>query len=346
MLTAIRRTFLAVNRRQTNRSKWNSCKPCLDALDPRLVPTTNLYVTQGGDSGAGSLRAALASVFDNDPTVIHIEVSEIGTDSELFVPESGIVEIVGENGKTDIHPNEGEEHSFRGMSLGIGDGGTFELNNLSFTNFAATGAGMDADGGAVLNDGTLTVVNCFFAGNTAPGNGGALASLGLDLTVSDSSFGSGSDPEGRNVGYYGGAIYFAPNGGVNSLEVSHCFFTNNQGTYGGAIASITNGTTYIGGGSVFAINGAPQGGAIWIEGGIQQVVDSQFEMNSALAGGFGPPADGIVYMGVAASVWTDGLNFDGTNSANYDVVIEAPQSTSSIFMGGNIYDTDPPYIIR
>jgi predicted outer membrane repeat protein len=157
------------------------------------------------------LRAALAAIPDNDPTTIHIQVEEIVLESALSAPETGIVNIIGEatGGPTVIHPASGHEHEFRFLTAGVGNNGHFLLKNLGAHSFGTTG-----DGGAILALGELTLEDCGFSDNVAGGNGGAVASVGLDLTIINSGFGGSSQGEWNIAGNYGGAVYFAPAGGV------------------------------------------------------------------------------------------------------------------------------------
>jgi predicted outer membrane repeat protein len=293
----------------------------LDELESRDAPVTDLYVTSSADSGPGTLRAAVAAIFDNDPTTIHIQVSAIALESEIICAETGVVEFVGETPfPVNIHPAGGFEHDFRFMTIGIGNGGNFLLDNLQISDF-----GTSANGGAVWNRGTLTVAGCHFASNFSGGNGGAIASTGLNLTLLESSFAD-------NVADLGGAVYFVP-AGVNTLEVTDSEFQHNIAELGGGIYTSTQGTTDIED-SHFHLNVAVNGAAIYHYGGILQIVgdptpileDPGFawiSYNDATA-----PSGAAVYTLLAASIYIDcPIKF---NLSLYDVVIDDPQSLYTI----------------
>jgi predicted outer membrane repeat protein len=132
--------------------------------------------------------------------------------------------------------------------------------NVNFTD----GGGYDIDdGGAIDNDGTLTVRGGIFSGNTTD--------------------------------EYGGAIY-----NVGQLTVSHATFTGNLAPYGGALYNDSNASIY---GSSFTWNGAPtlygspddsDGGAIYNDDYVD-ISGSGFLANSA--GGYGGAIynDGLLF---------------------------------------------------
>ena len=158
---------------------------------------------------------------------------------------------------------------------GTGTNWIFHINsgiNLTITNLTITN-GNSNYGGAIYNDGTLTVDNSTFTNNTATdyGGGGAIVNEGT-LNVTDSNF------EGNNAGV-AGALY---NYGGN-LNIIDSTFTNNIAQYGGAI--INDGTLTVDN-STFTNNTATSGGgAIYNFDGTLTVKSSTFTNNSANRGG-------------------------------------------------------------
>jgi CSLREA domain-containing protein len=107
------------------------------------------------------------------------------------------------------------------------------------------------DGGAILNQGTLTLNHCSFNGNTATGNGGAVLSRNPSstLTVYNSDFND-------NRAAYGGGIWSHN----QEIQVSHSRFGHNVARiYGGGIAAYETPTIAIAH-STFEANSAQQGG--------------------------------------------------------------------------------------
>ncbi|MGF7119222.1 chitobiase/beta-hexosaminidase C-terminal domain-containing protein [Methanobacterium oryzae] len=168
----------------------------------------------------------------------------------------------------------------------INQGITVVLNNLTLK-----GGNTANNGGAIKNNGNLTVTNCTFTNNSAQGEGSAIGNLGA-LTVIGSTF-------TRNTANWAGAIY---NNGV--ATINSCTFTYNYATHGSAIhnyASLNvtnsnfsgNNATNNGGaihnqgnlnlkGCIFTKNVASQdGGAIYCYYGTLNVINSSFTNNTA-----------------------------------------------------------------
>ncbi|WP_296989986.1 autotransporter domain-containing protein [uncultured Desulfovibrio sp.] len=101
------------------------------------------------------------------------------------------------------------------------------IADSTFTENLATGT--TAQGGAIYNEGTLTVEGSTFTGNKAKGTngwGGAIYNAGT-LTVDGTRF------ENNTASAQGGAIYVHPKA---ELDVTNSYFKGNGGTAGGAIA--------------------------------------------------------------------------------------------------------------
>ncbi len=182
--------------------------------------------------------------------------------------ESGIntntnMSIIGENQQNTIinGTNSNGDPIFH-----IAPGVNVNISNLTFTQ------GQNRNlGGAIYNEGTLTVTNSMFENNEAD-CGGAICNYEGTLTVSNSTF------VGNNAPDVGGAIY---NGG--DVAVISSTFVDNSADVGGAIynggdMTVTN--------SMFVGNNATSyaAGAIY-NGGDVAVISSTFVDNSADVGG-------------------------------------------------------------
>jgi hypothetical protein len=169
-----------------------------------------------------------------------------GTDNTQITINNNMT-IKGESQKNTIINGTGTNWIFY-----VPSGITLNILNLTLTN------GTKTSGGAIENDGTLTVTNSSFIGNiVGHGYGGAICNSGT-LTVTDSNFlnntsnhlaGAIANEDGtltvtssifnsNTATYEGGAIY--DYGGT--LTVTGNTFTGNIATYGGAIynAGIAN----------------------------------------------------------------------------------------------------------
>lgn len=118
----------------------------------------------------------------------------------------------------------------------VGGGAVVFLNNMMISN-GNTGA----NGGGILNQGTLTVTNCTLSGNRAA-SGGAARNEGGTLSLTDCTL-SG------NVGVTGGGALMA-NGGTTTAF--NCTMVGNQETDTGAGSG--GGVSHINSGNVFLTN--------------------------------------------------------------------------------------------
>jgi predicted outer membrane repeat protein len=329
MISAIRRAKFWNRQSRGRPHPMRRCRLDLDALEPRDVPAT-LHVTNGDDSGPGSLRAALDEM-NNGPLmnqlveiVIDEGVTDIQLESQLYAYNSAGVVIEGvSEGRVHIHPVAGSEGAFRFLTSGLGNSGVSTLLHLAVTDF-----GTNENGGALLNLGTLTVDDCWFQRNVAGGNGGAIASTGFNLTIEESLFGGAFQWDGNTAAGVGGAIWFAP-AGVNNLTVTDSQFGSNIASLGGGIYTVTLGTTDIEI-TFFVYNTATTGAAIFHEGGILQIVGNpefwHITFNYAASGG------AAVYTVGAASIYIDCdiryTQFEDT----WDLYVAAPQSEETIYI--------------
>ena len=186
---------------------------------------------------------------------------------------------------------DGKGHTIDAKNLGrifsIGEGFTVTLTNATLIN------GKADKGGAIYNDGSLTLSDVKLSDNAADSYGGAVFNNG-ELVVSDSVFDSNDvlNRGSASVDYGGAAIYNWYDG---TLTVSGSNFTNNIKNYKngdnlvGAITTIGNATVI---GSNFVNNSGRWGGAISATGAELRknsstltVSNTIFKDNSALYAG-------------------------------------------------------------
>lgn len=120
-------------------------------------------------------------------------------------------------------------------TVALFDGLTLASGNTNFT------------GGAVRNNGTLTVANSTFSGNSASYDGGAIANYDA-LTVANSTF------SGNSAFVNGGAIF--SNSGT--LTVTNSTFFGNSAEFGGAIYNNNSTVTVVN--NIFSGNSASSSG--------------------------------------------------------------------------------------
>jgi hypothetical protein len=251
--------------------------PRLEPLEGRDVPST-LTVLNNHDSGAGSLRHAIAHAQDGDTIVF-----DPGLIGQTITLTSGQLKI-----KTSVDiegPGAGKLAVSGGDAFRVFDvkeGLTVAIGGLTITHGRAVGG---KGGGGVLNLGsTLALRNDVLSCNAAFGDvaqGGAVSNQnGGSLTVVDSTFIGNRAVANTEGGLgFGGGLF---NGSfTNTIEthatVSGCTFLDNRavGGDGGIVRGFFN-------------VGSANGGGIENEtGGTLTVEDSTFIANQAIAGNGG-----------------------------------------------------------
>lgn len=252
-----------------------------------------IVVTNKNDSGAGSLRSAVASAAVGDtirfnPTLISAGSGTINLLTDIQV--SNNIVIKGLYNASDTLYISGQ-NTTRLLTFYAN---LVKLDSLTLINGRAASGGNYNNGGALyFSSFTATVEikhsvirNCY-----AQSKGGAILFTGGDLSVSDCNI------QGNTAVSDGGAIYFQIGG---NLFVSHSVFNGNtSGNNGGAVCFNGGSTSYcevIGSG--FAGNGATQEGGAIYHYGRNFIMDSTRIYNNT-SGGL---RKGIVYLSVGATI--------------------------------------------
>ena len=211
---------------------------------------------------------------------------------------------------------DGKGHTIDARDLGrifsIGEGFTVTLTNATLIN------GRAVEGGAIYNDGSLTLSDVKLSDNAADSYGGAVFNNG-QLVVSDSVFDSNDivNRGSASVDYGGAAIYnwkegtlkvtnsnFTNNiknykngdnlvGAITTIgnaTVSGSNFVNNSGRWGGAISATgaelrKNSSTLTVSNTIFRDNAALYAGAVYIWGSNYNIADCVFDNNTAFGKG-------------------------------------------------------------
>ncbi|MGO9605594.1 MAG: choice-of-anchor Q domain-containing protein [Candidatus Binataceae bacterium] len=173
--------------------------------------------------------------------------------------------------------------NFRVPIMIINSGATVTLQNLTFFegySSPPTPDGTSHDGGAIHNDGTLTITNCTLSSNQA--NGGA---------------NTGSGPGGSG---YGGAIF---NGVSATLTITNSTLSSNM----------------VGGGGSFppAPGGDGDGGALYNNGGTVTITNVTFSGNEAYSAGTGQGQGGAIANFGGGTVTVTNATFSGNQATIY-----------------------------
>lgn len=185
-----------------------------------------IVVTNTNDSGAGSLRQAIADAVDDDVIVFDPCLS-----GGVVTLESGEIAISGKRIIIDAT-------ALDGRLLDVDAGNAFRIFNIDSTadltvlKLALTDGFADAgDGGAILNRGSLQMIDCEVRGNEVGGasrNGGGIANDGGTLAMWR-CFVFVNEASG-----FGGGI-FNQNGG--SVTLRDCEIRGNRAELGGGVFS-------------------------------------------------------------------------------------------------------------
>ena len=179
---------------------------------------SDITVTNNADTGAGSLRQAIANVCVSG--VIRFDATyfsaarTITLDSELSIAKNLTIDgadvaspIISGNNTVRVFNITSSNVTLNNLSISNGssatDGGGIynDGSTLTITNSTLSGNSAIRDGGGIANGGVLTVTNSTLSGNSASRNGGGIANGGT-LTVTNSTL-SGNSASPSNGGIYG-----------------------------------------------------------------------------------------------------------------------------------------------
>ena len=319
------------NVRNRNVTKLGSASKGLVGTSHGL-PANIIPVTNTNDSGAGSLRDALAGANDGDT----IDATGISGTISLTSGELQITHAVTINGP-------GPE------SLLVVGGGARVFDNLASDVtisgfFIAGGSAPGDNGGGILNEGgnfaTLRLINCIVAGNSADFGGGIFNFNGT-LTVDKCTFNS------NQAAFSGGAIANSAFDGAAKLIVTNStlsfnFANGNDGAGGGivngaggsafSVASVIVSNSTLSGNSAIGNGGAIANAADVGQFAKVKITNSTISDNSA---GFNANGDSIYNAGAAElKIGSTILNLNQHIGKN---IFNAGRATS---LGYNLSDDD------
>jgi hypothetical protein len=224
-------------------------------------------VINTNDSGAGSLRQAIYDALPGDTITFDLSlagqtiplISQIDIDTGLTIDGSGLnpgIEISGNLG-TRIFYITSKNDTVTLQSLLLRDGRD----------------GSGSGGGAIFNDGNLTVSNSTLINNATTGHGGAIYSR-FSLNINNSTFVSNNAASGGAI-YIAGGIFLTPN---STNTIANSTFVSNQANaangLGGGVFNYGSGNNYPGEpinilvNNTFSENGAYSGGGLYSWGNL------------------------------------------------------------------------------
>jgi hypothetical protein len=288
-------------------------------MEDRLAPST-VTVLNTHDGGGGSLRAALNSAHNGD-TIAFSNSTVNGAinfyDGALHTITLTSGELLMKHSITIAGPGASEltvsaNHASRVFELSASTRPHVTLNGLTISNGYATGQyAEDAEGGGVLNQGTLTINDCTLAGNTA-GQGAAIHNDGT-MTINGCNLTGNSGGPGAIQSYFpltvinsiisdnfcvgiwnvggltvtGSTVSGNHGGGIDNegtAMVSGTTLSGNLGDFGG-IDNYGNGSLTLTNSTLTNNSTAAEGGGVNVQGGTVTINGCTLTGNTAASGG-------------------------------------------------------------
>ena len=330
-----------------NKSRTIAAAAAMLLLSPAALAAT---VTNLNDSGAGSLRAALAAAVVNEvidfapgvtgsiPLLTPLAVNQNVT---IQGPGAASLTLDGQGATQVINLTAGRLRLSgvtvaNGFSAGNGGGIALTTGAELIANLTVFTGNTASNGGAIAALGTsqLNIATSTFSGNSATGvGGGAIIAFGV-AQASRSTF------TGNTAAINGGAISVQPPNGL-FFAANSTFEGNTSGGGGGAISSLQSLSIFSG---TFSANqsGGP-GGAIASSTGAYIVRNTVFVDNAAAAGqGAFDPTPGGGSTDAFFNNTSGGVRDDATGYGSIDPVILTSQPLQPLGQYRGPTQTMPP----
>jgi hypothetical protein len=242
--------------------------------------TPNPIVTTTADSGAGSLRDAVAQVCSGTtitfnipgagPHTITLTTGELAATKNMTIKNNSgeRITVSGNNASRVFNINSGKTVSIIGLTISGGN--------------AASGAG-------IINDGALTVVNSTISGNSATSDGGGISTTatGTALTLINTTIsGNSAAGSGGGVNVLGGTV-----SSINSTISNNTADSDNNSTGTGGGISASAGTTTLK--NTIVAGNFNEDGASDAADDISGTVDAASSFNLIGTGGAGGLTNGV-----------------------------------------------------
>jgi hypothetical protein len=284
-----------------------------------VVQAATIEVTNGDDSGPGSLRQATADAAAGDTITFAPGVTTVTLTSDQLSISNDLT-IDGGAGVTVERSDETGTPDFRIFNI---TGGNVTLDSLTIRNgnsASSSGGGIfnlggtvtitdstisDNSNGGIYNEGTVTVTNSTINGNSADFQGGGILNLlGGTVMVTDSTI------SGNTAGGSGGGI--ENDGGA--VEVTNSTISGNSADDGGGIYNRGNTLTIenstISGNSATSGNG----GGIFNNFGVTLTIENSTISDNSASGNGGGISNGnaITLTNTIVANSTGGGDYSGT----------------------------------
>jgi uncharacterized repeat protein (TIGR01451 family) len=199
----------------------------------------NPVVTTNADSGAGSLRQAIADACAGSTITFNMAPGQVTspitlTTGALVIDKNLTIQGPSASTLTIIRSTAGATPTFQIFRNAAGV--TASISGLTLTNGVGT-SGSGSNGGGILNEGTLTIRNSVVAGNSAV-SGGGIYNLGGTLSVVSTTISNNHADSGSG----GGILSTGTLTVINSSVIGNAAGSSGGIEIGGGTADITNTT--------------------------------------------------------------------------------------------------------
>jgi hypothetical protein len=317
-------------------------RPQLEALEDRMLPSTYYAATASdliADIKATNLHGGANTIVLTAPTSSPYVLTAVdnSTDGPTGLPvisgggkkvAADTLTIVG-NGDTIEKPIFGPT-TFRLFDVALG--ASLTLEDLTLQNGSAFGSGVSAEGGAILNQGVLSLEGVTVQNNSATGYSADQTTLSKNVSAA-----TGADAQGGGI--WSDGTLFLQDFTLPTGTVLHTILQNNyaQGGYGG---SFFKGGTVEG-----ASGGQGLGGALYLAGGTAGLTNAaltnvSFIYNSAFGGnggdnfGFNNGGNAGAAFGGAVDIADAGTVVMNRITLENNVAVGGNGGFSSVAMGG------------
>ncbi|MCL2509973.1 MAG: Ig-like domain repeat protein [Methanomassiliicoccaceae archaeon] len=180
-----------------------------------------ITVTNGADSGSGSLRYALMSANDGDTIVFDSSVTTVTlTSGEIAFSKSNIT-IDGGGGVIIVNGADNGKPTFRLLNNTVPSGTTTPAGTLTLIGLTFKNGNVSGTGGGVYSGYPVIATNCIFDSNKSTAAGAGLYINYGDSKLTNCTFTSNA------TGSAGGGLYTN-----NSITLTGCTFTSNDASGG------------------------------------------------------------------------------------------------------------------
>ena len=279
------RCLVLNGRRSSPRRRRPDYGPPVEALECRTLLTAYAAATAAqliADINAGNTNGGTNTITLTAPTTSPYVLSAVNnfTDGPTALPvikKGDNLTIVTGNGSTSPGDGDTIDAAGHGRLFAVASGASLTLQNVTLQNGSLFGSGVSAEGGAIFNQGSLTLIGATVQNNFAEGSWGA---NGLVTQKKQQSSGINGQAGGDAAG---GGIWSS---GTVTLEGGTVVQNNEAlGGQGGAAGAFLSRTGNIAGNG--GAGGGGSGGGIWSSGSLMLESGTVLQDNTAQGGAGG-----------------------------------------------------------